>query len=186
MKKAFFLDRDGVITEDPPHYAHRIDQLKIVSGSAEAIHMLNDKKIKVIVISNQSGIARGMYSEEKTFIFNKALQSELNKKNARIDGFYHCPHHPQAKIDKYKKICNCRKPEPGMILQAASEHDIKLSDSFMIGDRKSDIVAGKKAGCKTVLVLTGVGAQQKSKYEFEPDFTYSNLFEAVSNILDKS
>ncbi len=147
--------------------------------------MLNDRDIKVIVVTNQSGIARGMYNESETIRFNEALQSELKQKNAYIDGFYHCPHHPEAKIKKYRKKCDCRKPNPGMILQAAEEHDIDLEKSYMIGDRKRDIAAGKKAGCKTIHVLTGVGKEENTRYDIKADYSFNNLYEAVNNLIKK-
>jgi len=186
MNQGVFLDRDGVITSDPPHYAHKVDQLKLIPGSAGAIHLLNKNGFKVIVVSNQSGIARGYYTEKDIHIFNKSLKKELKKKEAQIDAFYYCPHHPEAKVKKYTAVCKCRKPKPGMIIQAAKEHNIYLSESFMVGDRQSDILAGKNAGCKTIHVLTGVGRDQNLKYKIEADFTSKDLLEAVESIILKS
>ena len=182
-KKAVFLDRDGVITQDPPHYAHKANQLRLIPNSAEAIRLLNKNNFKVIVISNQSGVARGYYHEEETHIFNKALEKELKKKDADIDYFYYCPHHPEAIIKKYRIECNCRKPKPGMIQKASNDLNIDLSQSYMIGDRLSDILAGKKAGCKTIHVLTGVGQNQLSKFKIDADFTSKNLYDAVEKVI---
>jgi D-glycero-D-manno-heptose 1,7-bisphosphate phosphatase len=182
-RKAAFLDRDGVITQDPPHYAHRVDQLRLIPNSAQAIRLLNEYNFKVIVISNQSGIARGYYPEKETHIFNKALKNILQKENADIDAFYYCPHHPEAKIKKYRIECNCRKPNPGMIEKASNDYNIDLSQSYMIGDRLTDILAGKKGGCKTIHVLTGVGQDQLSKYKIDADFSSKNLYEAVEKII---
>jgi len=183
MKKAVFLDRDGVITKDPPHYAHKKEQLSLIPKSAEAIRLLNENGYKVIIVSNQSGIARGYYPEEDTKRFNKELEEELGKNNAHIDAIYYCPHHPTAKLKKYRLKCDCRKPKPGMILRASEEHDVDLTNSFMIGDRKGDVVAGKKAGCKTIHVLTGVGKRELSNKEFDADFRSENLYDAVSNVI---
>jgi len=183
MDKAVFLDRDGVITQDPPHYAHRIDQLRLIPQSADAIKLLNENGYKVFIVSNQSGIAHGYYPEKDTLSFNKELKKELLKKNASIDGIYYCPHHPNAKIKSYRIKCDCRKPEPGMILKASEEHDIDLTSSYMIGDRQGDIIAGKKASCKTIHVLTGVGRKQLSDSKNEADFVSDNLYNAVKNII---
>jgi D-glycero-D-manno-heptose 1,7-bisphosphate phosphatase len=182
-KKAVFLDRDGVITQDPPHYAYRTDQLRLIPYSAEGIKLLNKNNFKVIVVSNQSGIARGYYSEKDTNLYNKSLKKELKKKDANIDAFYYCPHHPEAKIKKYRIKCNCRKPRPGMIKKASNDFNIDLSKSFLIGDRLSDILAGKKAGCKTIHVLTGVGQDQSLKYKIDADYTTENLNEAVEKVI---
>jgi D-glycero-D-manno-heptose 1,7-bisphosphate phosphatase len=183
MDKAVFLDRDGVITQDPPHYAHRTDQLRLIPHSADAIRLLNENGFKVFIVSNQSGIARGYYPEKDTLSFNKELKKELLKKNASIDGIYYCPHHPNAKIKSYRIKCDCRKPEPGMIQKASEEHNIDLSNSFMIGDRTGDIIAGKKAGCKTIHVLTGVGRNELSNEDLKADFTTEDLFKAVKKVI---
>lgn len=186
MNQGVFLDRDGVITRDPPHYAHRVEQLRLIPKAADAIHLLNKNGFKIILISNQSGVARGYYPEKETKIFNKALEKELSKKKAHVDGFYYCPHHPEAKIKKYRLECDCRKPKPGMILRSAKDFNIDLKQSFLIGDRQSDILAGKNAGCKTIHVLTGVGRAQILKYKIEADFTSKDLFEAVESIILRS
>ena len=183
MEKAVFIDRDGVITEDPPHYAHKKEQLSLIPQSAEAIRLLNENGYKVIIVSNQSGIARGYYPEEDTKRFNKELEKELEKNNASIDAIYYCPHHPTAKLKNYRIKCDCRKPKPGMILKASEEHNIDITKSFMIGDRKGDIVAGKNAGCKTIHVLTGVGKRELSNKGFDADYRSGNLYDAVNKII---
>jgi len=186
MNQAVFLDRDGVITQDPPNYAHRPDQLKLIPGSAEAIRILNENNFKVIVISNQSGVARGYYREKDVEIFNCAMKEELKKKNAYIDAIYYCPHHPDAKIEAYKVNCNCRKPKSGMLKRAEKELSINLKQSFMIGDKRTDIEAGKRAGCKTIMVLTGQGKEEmKKESNIKPDYIVSNLFEGTMKILDR-
>ena len=106
MNKAVFLDRDGVITHDPPHYAHRIDQLKLIPQSAEAIKSLNETGFKVVVVSNQSGVARGYYQERDVEIFNEAMKARLEDQGAHIDAIYYCPHYPEAKIEAY----TCLRP----------------------------------------------------------------------------
>ena len=183
MNRAVFLDRDGVITQDPPHYAHRLDQLKLIRKSAEAIRLLNENEFKVIVVSNQSGVAKGYYQEKDVGIFNRAIEEELKKEGAYIDAIYYCPHHPDAGIEVYRIDCDCRKPKPGMLLKAAQELNINLKQSFMVGDKRRDIEAGCRAGCKTILVLTGHGGEESSKNKIEVDFISVDLYEGVKNIV---
>jgi D-glycero-D-manno-heptose 1,7-bisphosphate phosphatase len=184
MNRAVFLDRDGVITEDPPHYAHRLDQLKLIPESAEAIKLLNNNGFNVIVVSNQSGVARGYYDEHDVQIFNRAMEEELKKKGAHIDAIYYCLHHPDAKIETYRRDCDCRKPKPGMIKRAEKDLDLDLKESFMIGDKKSDIEAGHRAGCKTMLVLTGHGKEESTKIHIGINNRSDNLLTAVKKILE--
>ena len=183
MKIAVFLDRDGVITQDPPHYAYRLDQLKLIPKSAEAIRLLNKNNFQVIVVSNQSGVARGYYKEKDLMKFNYALEEELKKDDAYIDAIYYCPHHPEAKIERYKINCNCRKPKPGMLKKAAKELNIDLKLSFMIGDKLSDIEAGKRAGCKTIIVKTGYGIEELKNKTINCDYIADDLYYAVKHIL---
>ena len=168
MRRAVFLDRDGVLNQDPPHYAHRLDQLELIPRSGMAVKILNEHGYMVIVISNQSGVARGYYTEREVFIFNNALLMKIQEFGGAVDAIYYCPHHPNAKIEKYRVDCLCRKPGPGMILQAAKEHHIDLQKSYVIGDKLSDIEAGKNAGCQTILVLTGHGIDESSRMK-DPD-----------------
>ncbi len=182
MNKAVFLDRDGVITQEPPYYAHRIDQLELIPKSAEAIKLLNESGFKVIVVSNQSGIARGYYQEKDIEIYNREMKKKLKEKNAYIDAIYYCPHYSKAIIEKYKIDCECRKPKPGMLKQAEKDLNLNLKLSFLIGDKMSDIEAGYRAGCKTVLVLTGQGNDELKKIsEMDIKATYisKDLFAAI-------
>lgn len=183
INKAVFLDRDGVITEDPPHYAHRLDQLHIIPGSEQAIQRLNAHNFRVIVISNQSGVARGYYQEEDVKIFNDGMELLLAKAGAHIDALYYCPHHPDAIIERYKINCNCRKPKPGMILDAGRKYSLDLGNSFVVGDKWSDIEAGRAAGCKTVLVLTGHGKEEVDKKQGSADYIVLDLYDAVDKFI---
>lgn len=185
MIHAVFLDRDGVLNKDPPHYAHRIDQLELIPWSGLAVKLLNDLEYRVIVISNQSGVAKGYYTEDDVAIFNNALLSRIQECGGRVDAVYYCPHHPEAKIERYRKKCQCRKPAPGMILQAAQEFDIDLGRSFVIGDKWSDIDAGKKAGCQTILVLTGHGTDELSRLREDNCPIAADLYEAVTTYIRK-
>ena len=184
-KKAVFLDRDGVIVEEPPYYAHRIDQIHFIEGAVGAIHEFNGRGFTVVVVSNQAGIARGIFRKEDAENFNKAMISRLGERGARIDAVYYCPHHPEAVVDEYRVSCDCRKPAPGMLLRAERELGIDLTSSFLIGDKRSDIGAGRAAGCITILVKTGLGEEEILKEsEFEPHLVASNIREAAEAILN--
>ena len=185
MNRAVFLDRDGVITKEPPYYAHKIDQLELIPKSAEAIRLLNESGFKVIVISNQSGVARGYYQEKDIKIYNRAMKKKLEEKNAYIDAIYYCPHHPEAALEKYKIDCECRKPKPGMLTQAKKDLNLNLKLSFLVGDKMSDIEAGYRAGCKTILVLTGQGndeLKKSPKMDIKPIYISKDLFTAIQII----
>lgn len=183
MKRAVFLDRDGVITQEPPYYAHEVSQLELIPGAAEAIHRLNERGFLVVVVSNQAGIARGYYGEAELVSFNRAMEEKLAVAGAHIDAFYFCPHHPEAGLGELLQDCQCRKPKPGMLLKAAADLDIDLGRSFMVGDRATDIEAGKRAGCVTLLVLTGYGAEELGKNKVACDHVASDLAAAVGLIL---
>ncbi|HYG57567.1 MAG TPA: HAD family hydrolase, partial [Symbiobacteriaceae bacterium] len=146
-----FLDRDGTVNADPG-YLHDPDQLRLLPGAAEAIARLNRRGVPVILVTNQAGIARGLYTETDFWRVQERLSGELGKAGARLDAVYFCPHHPDGTVLPYRVVCQCRKPRPGMLLRAAAEHGLDLSTSFMIGDRPSDVQAGASAGCRTVLV----------------------------------
>jgi len=185
MNKAVFLDRDGVITKEPPYYAHRIDQLELISKSAEAIRLLNKNGFKVIIVSNQSGVARGYYQEKDIEIYNGAMKKKLEEKNAYIDAIYYCPHYPEATIKKYRIDCDCRKPKPGMLKQAEKDLNLNLKLSFLVGDKISDIEAGYRAGCKTILVLTGQGngeLKKISEMDIKPTYISKDLYMAIQII----
>lgn len=186
MNQAVFLDRDGVITQEPPYYAHKLSQLKLIPKAAEAIRSLNEYDFKVIMVSNQSGIARGYYKEEDAERYNQALAQKLAKEGARIDAIYICPHHPEAKVKKYRLECNCRKPEPGMLKMAEKELKIDLEQSFMVGDKSIDIEAGKRAGCRTILVKTGYGSEEIKQNNVECNYVAEDLADAASYILGRA
>lgn len=187
MNKAAFLDKDGTINEDVGYLNHP-HQVRLLPGSAEAIKMLNDAGFKVIVISNQSGVARGILSEDMMQSIDKTLQKEVLKGGGYIDGIYYCPHHPEHGIYPYKLECDCRKPHNGLIKKASKKHDIDLKRSFMIGDRLSDIETGRQSGIKTILVLTGEGKKAKESKEMSalsPDHVAKDLYSAVKWILER-
>jgi len=187
-KAAVFLDRDGTIVEEGIHdklscgNMHMTD-VKLIEGTAEAIVKLN-KNFIVIIITNQSAIAKEFCTEEDVEKTNRHIVYLLAEKGARIDSIYYCPHHPDTShvINKYRIECGCRKPEPGMLKTAAADHKLDLTKCWMVGDRTIDIGAGKSAGCKTILVKTGY-AGEDSKYDAKPDFIATDLMEASDIIL---
>lgn len=183
MIDAVFLDRDGVIN-DEIEYLHDPKDLRLISGSASAIRLLNERKIPVIVVTNQAGVARGYYPESQIATLHHALEGMLESEGAHIDRFYYCPHHPEGQ-GTYSLDCDCRKPKPGLLLRAAREMNIDLRRSVMVGDKASDLAAGFSVGCKTILVLTGYGPKEKSSWNetFQPSFVAPDLFGAVEWLL---
>ena len=185
--KAVFLDRDGVINEVIYHKEmgiidspFTVEQFKLLPKVAEAINIFHDLGFRVIVVSNQPGMAKYHFSIDVFEKIREKMNTELKKDDAEVDAEYYCFHHPYATVKKYKKICNCRKPKPGMLQKAAEEHNIDLSKSWMIGDGITDIAAGQTAGCKTILIgrmkcdLCKIMEDEKVK----PDYIKPNLYKA--------
>src|SRR5262245_26019118 len=182
---AIFLDRDGTINEDIG-YVSKPSELVVYPWAAEAIRLINESGMKAIVVTNQSGIARGLYTEETLNAIHQRLADELTIAGATIDAFYYCPHHPEYGGSRYKKDCPCRKPRTGMIERAAREHGIDPSLSYVIGDKASDIQLGANAGARSVLVMTGYGeetARNPGIWPCRPDLTAANLLEAVRDVI---
>ena len=159
---AVFLDRDGTVNIEK-HYLHKVEDFEFVPGAEEAILKLNQAGFKVVIVTNQSGVARGYYDLAAVDTLHKHLQECLGQVGAVVDAFYVCPHHPTVDIDEYGVVCDCRKGKPGMLLSAARELDLDLSASYIIGDKLSDIEAGFAAGCTPYIVLTGFGAEAVHK-----------------------
>ena len=157
LRHAAFLDRDGVVIEES-HYLGDADRVRLVPGAGESIATLNRAGWVVVVVTNQSGVARGLFSRDSVCAVHERLASLLLEYGARIDSFYFCPHHPEAELEEYRQDCDCRKPKPGMLRRAAQELGLDLTASWMVGDRVSDLEAGAAAGCRTILVRTGYGA----------------------------
>jgi D-glycero-D-manno-heptose 1,7-bisphosphate phosphatase len=182
LRPAVFLDRDGTVNVEKD-YLYRVEDFAFIPGAPEAIRRLNQAGFLVIVVTNQSGVARGFYSLDDVAALHRYIQGELAKAGARIDGFYRCPHHPTQGVGEFRRDCDCRKGRPGMLLQAAAEHRIDLSRSFMIGDKAADIEAGERAGCVPLLVLTGYGAEEAKKLPESRARRFSDLAEAADFIL---
>ncbi len=181
---AIFLDRDGTINEDPG-YLGEPDKVKLFPGVSKALSLLkNDLYFRLIVISNQSGIARGLITKENVDKVNNRINEILLSDNVSIDAFYYCPFHPDY---NNQEDCLCRKPSPKLVFDAAKDLDINLSSSYFIGDTAADIECGKNAGIKTILVKTGNGKESISilqKQKIFPSFVADNLVDA-SNFIYK-
>ena len=154
-KPAIFLDRDGVINKEV-NYLSNSNDFEFIDGSIEALQILKKKGYLLIVITNQAGIARRYFTEMTLHNIHDKMMKILNKNNVSLDDIFYCPHHPE-----FTGACNCRKPSPGMIMQAVKRYNIDLENSFMIGDTLNDIKTGKNAPGKTVLVLTGHGKKEQ-------------------------
>jgi histidinol-phosphate phosphatase family protein len=173
MNKAAFLDRDGVINRKMPEgqYVTRLDEVHFLPGVASAITRLNKAGFLVVVVSNQRCVARGLVTADEVDAIHHTMRLELKAAGATIDAVYYCPHEKTPP-------CNCRKPAPGMLLSAAREHHIDLVASWMIGDSRTDVAAGKSAGCKTALL-----AESTPTTDCAPDVVAQSLLEATEKIL---
>lgn len=186
MKKiAVFLDRDGVINEEV-NYLYKPKDLVFIPSAIEAIKILNNKNLLAIVVTNQAGIARGYFSENDVDFLHQYIQNQLSSYSTHIDSFYYCPHHPSEGLEHYLLNCCCRKPEPGMLHQAEIDFGIDLKQSYLIGDKYSDISAGQRVGCKTILVKTGHGSNElkSPSKDINPDYISPDILDAVLWIME--
>lgn len=174
MHTAAFIDRDGVINEERG-YVHKVGDFSFLPGAIEGLRRLQDEGYILVIVTNQAGIARGYYSEEDFHTLTSYMLSELKNHGVHITATYYCPHHPNAGLGHYKQQCDCRKPRPGMILCATAEHNIDLSKSVLIGDKLSDIEAGRLAGVGTLVLV-------ESGHRFETES--ANSAHHVSTDLD--
>jgi len=182
--KVIFLDKDGVISKEK-HFLHKVEDVELIEGSAEAIKLLNENGFKVVVITNQPVVAIGLCTEDELDAIHNRLIKLLGEKGAKIDKLYYCPHHPiKGKDPNYTRECMCRKPKPGMIIQAQKDLNIpNLTDCFIVGDKIGDIKTGDLAGIKnTILVSTGYGGNEHWK-DAEPMYCAENLYKAIKNII---
>ena len=183
MNKAVFLDRDGTINEDVG-YLHKIEDFRFIPNAIKALQKLSKTNYKIIIISNQPVIGIGITTENNYLKLQGGILEKFKKNNIRIDATYYCPHHPKRGVGKYLKDCEFRKPKPGMLLKAANDLEINLKESFMVGDKRSDIKAGSNAGCKTILVKTGKGGEGgDTDFDFKPNHIVKDLSEAINLIL---
>ena len=161
-RRAVFLDRDGTIHEERDFLSDPA-QLVLLPGATAGLRRLAGAGFALIVVTNQSGVARGYFTEDDVRRVNRALSEMLAAEGVTIDAYYHCPHYPQGTVAEYSFVCDCRKPAPGLILKAAKDADIDLVRSYMVGDHARDMAAGRAAGTRTVLVLTGYGCKSQSE-----------------------
>ncbi len=183
---AVFIDRDGTATEEVG-YLNNIYRLKLIKGTSHAIKLLNKKGLKVIIVTNQAGVARGYFPEELIHKAHERLKKLLSRSGAYLDGIYYCPHHPDGKNEKYRKICDCRKPNPGMIETASDDLGVDISKSYVVGDKLSDVSLAHNVGAKGILVLTGYGKGEleylSGEFKQKPDYVAEDLRDAVKWIL---
>ncbi len=166
-RKAIFLDRDGTIIEEANYLADP-DGVRLLDGAAKGIQMLKEAGYFIVVTTNQSGVARGYFSEETLQQVNERMREHLREEGTDIDALYYCPHYLDGEVEAYRMACECRKPLPGMVHQARQDHDLDLYQSWVIGDKAADIQFGRAVDCRTVLVLTGYGQKTKAQ-GFVPD-----------------
>jgi mannose-1-phosphate guanylyltransferase / phosphomannomutase len=177
-RPAVFLDRDGTIIRQV-ELMHKKSDLKLIPGAASAIATFNKLGYLTVIVTNQPVVARGIIGPKEVDEIHALLIERLDKKNAKIDAIYFCPHHPQANVKKYRMTCKCRKPGIGMILDAAKKYNIDLKKSWMVGDSTRDMLAGNNAKLKTILVKTGHGGKDVWQFDGKPDFTVKDLSSAA-------
>jgi len=178
-RTAVFLDRDDTILRDPG-YLSDPGLIEILPGAARAIRTINDSGLKAIVVTNQSGIARGFFDEETLLAIHERLKEILSGQGARIDAIYYCPHHNEGIVEEYRRACTCRKPEPGLLLKAAQDFGLDLRRCYLVGDKPIDIETIHRVGGKGVLVNTG----EDIPPGIQPDRRAASLIDAVRWILE--
>lgn len=191
MNRAVFLDRDGVLVEDVDVLT-RPDELRLLPGVPAALKRLREDGFHLVVVTNQPVVARGLATEADVAAVHIALAALIQQSGGPVpERFYACPHHPQATLPAYRQDCDCRKPRPGLIWQAARELNLELPASYLVGDRITDIIAGAKAGCRTVLVETGkhlappITTREPINPGIKPDWRCADLAAAAEWILSR-
>lgn len=179
---AVFLDRDGTINVEKD-YLFRVEDFAFIPGVPESIRVLKEAGYLVIVVTNQSGVARGYYSLDDVAKLHSHIQEQLAAMGTQVDAFYVCPHHPTEGFGVFRCDCDCRKGAPGMLLQAAAEHNIDMKRSYIVGDKLADVEAGERAGCMPILVLTGHGSSEAAKLAPGRVSVCADLFAASEAIL---
>jgi D-glycero-D-manno-heptose 1,7-bisphosphate phosphatase len=185
-RRAVFIDRDGTISEEVG-YVNHVSRFRLFPFAAEAVRTLHASGWLAVLVTNQSGVARGYFEEELIGAVHKQLADELARGGARLDAVYYCPHHPSAGEPPYRLDCDCRKPKPGLLLTAARDLGLELSRCWVVGDRYSDTELARNAGARSAFVLTGYGRgeleHQSKTWRHQPDLVAENLLEAVQKIL---
>ncbi len=188
MRRAVFIDRDGTLNEEVG-YVDAVDRFVLLPRSAEAIRRINGSALAAIVITNQSGVARGLFDEACVRSVNDAMERMLAVEGARIDGVYYCPHHPTEGAPPYRVRCDCRKPLAGLLQRAARELDLDLPASYVVGDSARDIEMASNGGATGILVLTGYGKEELERRirpeGIRPAHVAGDLLDAVDWILER-
>jgi len=180
-RKAAFLDRDGVINLDRA-YVHKWDEFEFVPGAVDAMRRLREAGYALVVVTNQSGMARGMYTEAQYQELTQHMCAALDAAGAKVEAVYHCPHHPKGTVPELAVECDCRKPKPGMILRAVKDLGLSLNDSFLVGDKPSDIEAARSAGLAKAYIVQSDNAESTDGLA-GADAAYANLAECVDALL---
>ncbi len=184
-RRAVFMDRDGTISEEIGYVNHPA-RYRVFPYAANAVRLLNESDRLAILVTNQAGVARGYFTEDLIGEVHAILRSELEREGAHLDAIYYCAHHPSVGSVPYRVDCECRKPRPGLIRRAAEEFDIDLAESWMIGDRYSDIELARNAGVRAAFVMSGYGRgeweYQRDVWQHEPDLVAEDLLDAVKQI----
>jgi D-glycero-D-manno-heptose 1,7-bisphosphate phosphatase len=188
-RRAVFMDRDGTISEEIGYVNHPI-RYKTFPYAAEAVRLLNDEGWLAVLVTNQAGVARGYFTEEMIGKVHSVLTADLERGGAALDAIYYCAHHPSVGELPYRFDCECRKPKPGLILRAANDLDIDLAQSWMIGDRYSDVELARNAGVKSAFVLSGYGRGewefQRSGWTHQPDLAGEDLLSVIRTIVGQT
>jgi D-glycero-D-manno-heptose 1,7-bisphosphate phosphatase len=180
MNKAVFLDRDGVINVEID-YVYKIEEFEFIENTFEALKFIQEKGYQIVIVTNQSGIARGFYTEEQFQTLTDWMLEKFREQGINVAALYYCPHHPEKGIGKYKMDCECRKPKPGMILRAQKDLDIDLEQSYIVGDKISDVQSGLAAGIKNgVLVKSGHKLPENVDDSIK---IYDNLYDCATKLL---
>lgn len=177
---AIFLDRDGTLNVDHG-YVHEIDNFQFIDGAIEALQELKKMGFALVVVTNQSGIARGMFTEDQFMTLTEWMDWSLADRDVDLDGIYFCPHHPEGSVEAYRQQCDCRKPQPGMLLSAQEELDIDMASSYIVGDKVEDMLAGQAAGVGTK-VLVRTGKPVTAEGEAAADWVINSLAELAERI----
>lgn len=186
LRPVVFLDRDGTLNEEVG-YIRNLADLQLISGAAAALRRLNEEGIATVLVTNQTGAARGYYEEQHILDLNNRLQELLAREGAKLDAVYYCPHLAEGTVEKYASVCACRKPEPGLVSQALSDdRTLDKDKAYVVGDKATDVELAANCGAKGVLVTTGYGqAVLNGTYQWkvQPDYTAANIVEAIDWIL---
>ena len=185
-RRDVFMDRDGTINDEVGYVNHLV-RFVLLPGVGEAIRLLNQHGLKTVIITNQSGVARGYFPESLIHLVHQRMQEFLKREGAYLDGIYYCPHHPDVGSPPYRQKCRCRKPETGLVDEASKSLDLDCSKSYMIGDRGNDLEFAHRIGARGILVLTGYGKGEweycQNRWKVKPEYVAQDLYEAAQWIL---